>query len=342
MLFASTMANVCGCLQEGKRVARRMLNQRRTKVVLALCLLLALWQCFRALTDGLGPVPWAPSLLHAPGARCPARANSSAWFHERYEAAVGPLLTGAAQELSADVLQWWLTLQGPIHGVQLQAIIRQLFSVLRAPTGDVWDPPGCRTCAVVGNSGLLKGSSHGKLIDAHDWVLRMNRAKIAGFELDVGTRTTHHFMYPESAVNLGPGIHLVLVPFKPLDLQWVTSAFSTGEVTRTYVRVKQFIKADRNKVLILSPAFLKYIHDKWTQHHGRYPSTGFTALLFALHTCQQVSVFGFGADREGNWHHYWEENRWAGAFRRTRVHDADVEFSVIKRLADEGRISFYK
>lgn len=44
------------------------------------------------------------------------------------------------------------------------------------------------------------------------------------------------------------------------------------------------------QVLILSPAFLKYIHDNWTQCHGRYPSTGFTALLFALHACQQVSA----------------------------------------------------
>ncbi|NXF09129.1 SIA4B sialyltransferase, partial [Smithornis capensis] len=284
----------------------------------------------------------APSLLHTPTVHCTTRTNSSTWFQDRYEVAIGPLLTGTAHELSSDVVQWWLTLQGPTSGVRLQAIIQQLFTVLRAPTGDVWDPSPCRTCAVVGNSGRLKGSSHGLLIDAHDWVLRMNRAKISGFELDVGMRTTHHFMYPESAVNLAPGVHLVLVPFKPLDLQWVTSAFSTGELTRTYTRVKQFIRADRNKVLILSPAFLKYIHDKWTRHQGRYPSTGFTALLFALHTCQQVSVFGFGADQEGNWHHYWEKNRWAGAFRRTRVHDADIEFSIIQRLADEGRISFYK
>ncbi|NWI90212.1 SIA4B sialyltransferase, partial [Pitta sordida] len=272
---------------------------------------------------------------------CTTRSNSSTWFKDRYETAIEPLLTGAAHELSSDVVRWWLTLQGPTKGVQLQTIIRQLFTVLRSPASDTWDPSHCRTCAVVGNSGRLKGSSHGLLIDAHDWVLRMNRAKIAGFELDVGTRTTHHFMYPESAVNLGPRVHLVLVPFKPLDLQWVTSAFSTGKLTRTYTSVKQFIRADRNKVLILSPAFLKYIHDKWTQHQGRYPSTGFTALLFALHTCQQVSVFGFGADQEGNWHHYWERNRWAGAFRRTRVHAADIEFRIITRLADEGRISFY-
>ncbi|NXN13844.1 SIA4B sialyltransferase, partial [Indicator maculatus] len=281
----------------------------------------------------------APSFSPDP---CGTRTNSSEWFSARYEAAVGPLLTGTAPQLSSDVLQWWLTLQRSPSGIQLQDIIQQLFSVLQTPASGVWDLSCCRTCAVVGNSGWLRGSGHGLQIDAHDCVLRMNRAKTAGFELDVGRRTTHRFLYPESAVDVPPGVHLVLVPFKPLDLQWVASAFSTGELTRTYTRVKQFIKADRNKVLILSPAFLKYVQDSWMQRRGRYPSTGFTALLFALHTCQQVSVFGFGADGEGNWHHYWERNRWAGGFRRTRVHDADAEFSIIQRLAAEGRIAFYK
>ncbi|XP_054029351.1 CMP-N-acetylneuraminate-beta-galactosamide-alpha-2,3-sialyltransferase 2 [Dryobates pubescens] len=313
--------------------------QRLMQMALALCLALALWQCFRAPPDSLGPLPRAPSFPRDP---CGARANGSAWFSARYKAAVGPLLTGTAPQLSSDVLQWWLTLQGSPSGIQLQDIMQQLFSVLQSPGSGVWDLSCCRTCAVVGNSGRLRGSGHGLQIDAHDCVLRMNRAKTAGFELDVGMRTTHRFMYPESAVDVPPGVHLVLVPFKPLDLQWVASAFSTGQLTHTYTRVKQFIKADRNKVLILSPAFLKYIQDSWTQRRGRYPSTGFTALLFALHTCQQVSVFGFGADGEGNWHHYWERNRWAGGFRRTRVHDADAEFSTIQRLAAEGRIAFYK
>ncbi|XP_030319120.1 CMP-N-acetylneuraminate-beta-galactosamide-alpha-2,3-sialyltransferase 2 isoform X2 [Calypte anna] len=255
--------------------------QRRLRAGLALCLLLLLWRCLRAPRDSPEPTPWAPS-------RCPTRASGSAWFNARFDPAVGPLLTGAGQEFPPDVVRWWMTLQGRPRGLQLQAIIQQLFTVLPAPNNSSWEPSGCRTCAVVGNSGKLQGSGHGLWIDTHDWVLRMNRAKITGFELDVGRKTTHHFMYPESAVNLRPGVHLVLVPFKPLDLQWVTSAFSTGKLTHTYVRVKQFIRADRNKVLILSPAFLKYIHDNWTQRHGRYPSTGFTALLFALHTCQRT------------------------------------------------------
>ncbi|XP_042691426.1 CMP-N-acetylneuraminate-beta-galactosamide-alpha-2,3-sialyltransferase 2-like isoform X1 [Centrocercus urophasianus] len=247
--------------------------RKRTLLGLALCLPLGLWLLFRASVSGLGLSPSLPTVS------CTASFNASAWFSARYDAAVGPLLSGPAHELSPDVVHWWLTLQGPSSIAPLQAIIRKLFAVLPAPNGSVWDPSRCRTCAVVGNSGRLKGSRHGPQIDAHHWVLRMNRAKTAGFEVDVGARTTHHFMYPESAMNLWPGVHLVLVPFKPLDLKWVTSAFSTGELTHTYTRVKQFIKADRNKVLILSPAFLKYIHENWTEHHGRSPclALGLTA-----------------------------------------------------------------
>lgn len=40
-------------------------------------------------------------------------------------------------------------------------------------------------------------------------------------------------MYPESAVDLNPGVSLILLPFKLRDLEWLTSALSTGEV-KTY------------------------------------------------------------------------------------------------------------
>lgn len=60
----------------------------------------------------------------------------------------------------------------------------------------------------------------------------MNKATTRGYEADVGNRTTHHIMYPESAVDLSPGVHLVLLPFKLLDMQWLASALSTGEITR--------------------------------------------------------------------------------------------------------------
>jgi len=58
----------------------------------------------------------------------------------------------------------------------------------------------------------------------------MNQAPTVGFEGDVGSRTTHHFMYPESAKNLPANVSFVLVPFKTLDLLWIASALSTGQI----------------------------------------------------------------------------------------------------------------
>lgn len=54
------------------------------------------------------------------------------------------------------------------------------------------------------------------------------------------------------------------------------------------------------------------------------------------------SVFSFGADSNGNWHHYWEENHNAGIFHRTGVHNAVFEQRLIERLAAEGKTFFFK
>lgn len=56
----------------------------------------------------------------------------------------------------------------------------------------------------------------------------MNFAPIEGYEKDVGTKTSHHVMYPESAVDLDKSTHLVLVPFKIQDIEWLIKAFTTG------------------------------------------------------------------------------------------------------------------
>ena len=48
--------------------------------------------------------------------------------------------------------------------------------------------PYQRSCAVVGNSGILLNSSYGRLIDQHDLVIRANLQAVKGYERDVGTK----------------------------------------------------------------------------------------------------------------------------------------------------------
>lgn len=275
-------------------------------------------------------------------AKCISEKGVSAWFDKRFNSSAQPLLTAKDDNLPQPALSWWLALQQSHIDVKVNEVVAEVFAVLPGTDQDrTGDPSQCRRCAVVGNSGNLRGSIYGNLIDSHDVVMRMNKAVTSGFESDVGRKTTHHFMYPESAIDLPADVHLVLVPFKTLDLQWIASALSTGQITKTYMEVKQFIKADKDKVMVISPAFLKYVNDKWTEHHGRYPSTGMLAVIFALHTCDEVSVFGYGADVNGNWHHYWEENKYASAFRKTGVHSADFETETLRKLAEEGKIRLY-
>ncbi|RLN24652.1 hypothetical protein C2845_PM07G29330 [Panicum miliaceum] len=50
-------------------------------------------------------------------------------------------------------------------------------------------PGRIRSCAVVGNSGILLRANHGALIDSHDAVFRLNNARIAGYAAHVGSKT---------------------------------------------------------------------------------------------------------------------------------------------------------
>ncbi|XP_077788852.1 CMP-N-acetylneuraminate-beta-galactosamide-alpha-2,3-sialyltransferase 1 isoform X2 [Podarcis muralis] len=113
-------------------------------------------------------------------------------------------------------------------------------------------------------------------------------------------------------------------------------------VFSTYIPVPRKIKVNKSKILIYHPFFIKYVYDNWLHHHGRYPSTGFLSVIFALHICDEVDLYGFGADSKGNWHHYWENNPSAGAFRQTGVHDGDFESNVTLTLASVDKVRFFK
>lgn len=81
------------------------------------------------------------------------------------------------------------------------------------------------TCLYFCNSSPTSSLSHFFLL-GH----RMNRAPTTGYESDVGSKTTHHFVYPESYKELAENVSMILIPFKTLDLRWVVTALTTGTI----------------------------------------------------------------------------------------------------------------
>lgn len=64
-------------------------------------------------------------------------------------------------------------LQRATNDQTLDEAITELFQVISPPTLDLTHHKSrCRKCAVVGNSGNLRGSKRGVQIDSHNFVIR--------------------------------------------------------------------------------------------------------------------------------------------------------------------------
>lgn len=181
-------------------------------------------------------------------------------------------------------------------------------------------PGRCVRCAVVGNGGILRGSRQGKNIDSHDFVFRMNGAVITGFEEDVGTKisfygfTTNTMKHALSwyrsdgftRIPQNPDIKYIFIPSDLRDYVMIAAAAQDQAVNSGRDRGdrpwKYFGHKTPQSFKMLHPGFISYITNSFLPSHlltnirTRHlymPSTGALMLLAALHTCDQVSAFGF-------------------------------------------------
>ncbi|KAF4797327.1 hypothetical protein TURU_073434 [Turdus rufiventris] len=229
-------------------------------------------------------------------------------------------------------------------------------------------PRGCVRCAVVGNGGILNGSRQGKAIDSHDLVFRLNGAVIKGFEEDVGTKISFYgftvntmknslISYEEygfTQIPQGKDLKYIFIPSDVRDYVMLKSAIQGSPVPEGSDKGDQPQKyfgpeASAEKFKLLHPDFLQYLTARFlrseilnTQYGSLYmPSTGALMLLTALHTCDQVSAYGFiTANYEQFSDHYFELEKKPLVFYAN--HDMMLEAALWRSLHRAGIITLYQ
>ncbi|XP_060951312.1 alpha-N-acetylgalactosaminide alpha-2,6-sialyltransferase 2 isoform X2 [Limanda limanda] len=225
----------------------------------------------------------------------------------------------------------------------------------------------CSRCAVVGNGGILKDSGKGPEIDSHHYVFRTNGAILKGFEQDVGSRTTHYTFSTNTMMNsmnaygplgfTGPPMsqetRYVFLPCNERDYLLVKAAATHAAVERGSERnkdPKRYFGQDvtAEKLKMYHPDFVRYLRNRFlrsgtlkTQYKNIYrPTTGAVMLLAALHSCDQVSAYGFMTPDYKNYSdHYYDKKHHPVVFYAN--HDMGMELTLWQQLHQAGLMNLY-
>ncbi|XP_024057291.1 alpha-N-acetylgalactosaminide alpha-2,6-sialyltransferase 2-like [Terrapene carolina triunguis] len=216
----------------------------------------------------------------------------------------------------------------------------------------------CVRCAVVGNGGILNGSRAGAAIDRHDYVFRVNGALTKGFERDVGHRTSFYVFSTNTMMNslhnyASDGFRqppqtletkYIFLPDHDRDYLLLRAALTHRPVDRgpdEGARPERYFGKDlrAEKFKMFHPDFIRYVRNRFLrsgildppQRRLYRPSTGAVMLFAALHTCDEVSAYGFiTPDYQAYSDHYFDLTHKALVFYAN--HDLQLEMSLWQEL----------
>ncbi|KAF5889984.1 CMP-N-acetylneuraminate-poly-alpha-2,8-sialyltransferase, partial [Clarias magur] len=178
-----------------------------------------------------------------------------------------------------------------------------------------------KTCAVVGNSGVLLKSGCGKEIDIHDFVIRCNLAPLAEFAEDVGLRSDFTTMNPSVIQRVYGGLsnettrERFVQRLRLLNdsVLWIP-AFMVKGGEKHVEGVNELILKKKLPVRMAYPS-LRLVHavrGYWLTNkvNIKRPSTGLLMYTMATRFCDEIHLYGFWPfpkDNSGNpvkYHYY--------------------------------------
>eukprot|EP00249_Psilotum_nudum_P037037 c9341_g1_i1 orf=344-1768(+) len=234
-------------------------------------------------------------------------------------------------------------------------IMKQLLRLVKDPVDKHYIKKGYKNvelgkpykaCAVVGNSGILLNRSYASLIDSHDMVMRLNNARITGFERFVGSKTTLAFVnsnilnacshrsrclchpYGENVpmiVYLCQVVHFMDVALcgashqSPIIVTDPRFDILCSRIVK-YYSLRNFVESTGRP-----PEDWSHVHDGPMFHY----SSGMQAIMLALGLCEDVSIFGFGKSPTAK-HHYHTNQK-----AELHLHDYEAEYQFYYDLTNQ-------
>ncbi|XP_040104695.1 uncharacterized protein C20orf173 homolog [Oryx dammah] len=217
-------------------------DMRRWWQILVLCVfwMLLLWlmtHCLNLKTDSAPQEKWmygAPRHCSCPWFKfwqcgCPSRSlNHSVchhtagerWFDAGYEK-MRESLMGAAESKRPGAVLWWSDLNA---ASELGRVWKKLLKMIPRPSMSHFDL-FCGTCALMGNSKILRAASLSNNVNRPSMVSRMNQVPVQGIEM-LGNQTTRCSTSHRNARGQGSWRQVLLLLLQLFDLAWTSDALS--------------------------------------------------------------------------------------------------------------------
>ncbi|XP_053157137.1 CMP-N-acetylneuraminate-poly-alpha-2,8-sialyltransferase isoform X2 [Hemicordylus capensis] len=210
-----------------------------------------------------------------------------------------------------------------------------------------------KTCAVVGNSGILLDSGCGKEIDNHEFVIRCNLAPVVEFAADVGTKSDFITMNPSVVQRAFGGFRnesdrekfVHRLSMLNDSVLWIP-AFMVKGGEKHVEWVNTLILKNKLKVRTAYPS-LRLIHavrGYWLTNKVfiKRPSTGLLMYTLATRFCDEIHLYGFWPfpkDINGKSvkYHYYDDLKYR-YFSNASPHRMPLEFKTLNVLHNRGAL----
>jgi hypothetical protein len=189
------------------------------------------------------------------------------------------------------------------------------------PPQKVWT--ATKTVVLVGNGPSIRGSRLGRIIDAHDEVVRFNSYALADFEADAGTKTT---LWSTTANGKLP--QNSPIPRRTICIH--EHATPKGEPIEVVTIPREFYQRMTAEIRAISKH----------QHADKViPTSGFLVVRFLLESgAPKLNLVGFDhfSKEHSRCHHYWNPK----TFGEPTDHDGPAEAALLFPFVKERKIAY--